>query len=496
MEEKAVPTVRKENMAHFEQGRSDSKPVVENRFFNDRPEVEGRHATGSRPHRVKPYQSGPYTINRPRGMFRQNFPANTPLEAYREYSQFPPLPGWGMPTHFPPYAIPPWEGGYQAGPDYRGWPPMNLLHPSQRGRNEFPPIPRGLPLGSNLDMGGGQFDMSEPPPFDINERGRERLHNDYNQHFVDTGERPQNFIRDAEDSKRFEEYPKLEKLMLQKRDVVQKRATPAQHIHADLRMFDLSSLGTKFDVILVDPPWFEYYDRVVGGFCPTEDLTAWTLEEMMKIRVDSITDTPSFCFLWCGVTHLEHGRMLLSKWGFRRCEDICWLKTNKISSRNRHIEKGFRSANVIHNENSYLQRTKEHCLMGIRGTVRRSQDTHFIHANLDTDIIVDEEPEDPGCTIKPIELYDVIERFCLGRRRLELFGTDRNIRKGWLTIGKSVSFTNFEAKKYSSWFEGDTAWPECQDHIGGRYTGSTTEIESLRPKSPSRTTKAEDASTD
>ena len=35
---------------------------------------------------------------------------------------------------------------------------------------------------------------------------------------------------------------------------------------------------------------------------------------------------------------------------------------------------------------------QEHCLMGIKGTVRRSSDGHVIHANVDTDIIVSEEP--------------------------------------------------------------------------------------------------------
>jgi hypothetical protein len=32
--------------------------------------------------------------------------------------------------------------------------------------------------------------------------------------------------------------------------------------------------------------------------------------------------------------------------------------------------------------NAVLQRTKEHCLMGIKGTVRRSTDGDFIHANV------------------------------------------------------------------------------------------------------------------
>ena len=52
--------------------------------------------------------------------------------------------------------------------------------------------------------------------------------------------------------------------------------------------------------------------------------------------------------------------------------------------------------------------------MGIRGTVRRSQDSHVIHSNVDTDIIVAEEFPF-GSTRKPEEMYSVIEHFCLVR---------------------------------------------------------------------------------
>lgn len=41
-------------------------------------------------------------------------------------------------------------------------------------------------------------------------------HNDYCQHFVDTGQRPQNFIRDVGLTDRFEEYPKLRELIRSK----------------------------------------------------------------------------------------------------------------------------------------------------------------------------------------------------------------------------------------------------------------------------------------
>ena len=51
--------------------------------------------------------------------------------------------------------------------------------------------------------------------------------------------------------------------------------------------------------------------------------------------------------------------------------------------------------------------------MGIKGTVRRTTDGHLIHANIDTDIIISEEPP-TGSTKKPEELYHVIERFAQG----------------------------------------------------------------------------------
>lgn len=67
--------------------------------------------------------------------------------------------------------------------------------------------------------------------------------------------------------------------------------------------------------------------------------------------------------------------------------------------------------------------------MGIKGTVKRNQDGDFIHANVDLDVIVTEEPE-YGDLTKPAEMFRVIEHFCLGRRRLYIFGGDAQIRPG------------------------------------------------------------------
>jgi len=43
---------------------------------------------------------------------------------------------------------------------------------------------------------------------------------------------------------------------------------------------------------------------------------------------------------------------------------------------------------------------------------------------------VAEEP-DLGSPEKPGEIYEIIERFCLGRKRIELFGDNNGIRNGW-----------------------------------------------------------------
>lgn len=109
--------------------------------------------------------------------------------------------------------------------------------------------------------------------------------------------------------------------------------------------FDLNALlGSEFDVILIEPPLHEYqlankvyFDRY------------YTWDEIKAIDVGSITSSRSFIFLWCGSADgLDKGRECLKKWGFRRCEDICWIKTNKKSkTQNRFID-----------SNGILQRTK------------------------------------------------------------------------------------------------------------------------------------------
>ena len=66
---------------------------------------------------------------------------------------------------------------------------------------------------------------------------------------------------------------------------------------------------------------------------------------------------------------------------------------------------------------SVFTTTTEHCLVGIKGTVRRNYDGNIIHANVDTDVMLSEEPP-YGATDKPSELYAIIEHFCQVRLAL------------------------------------------------------------------------------
>lgn len=254
-------------------------------------------------------------------------------------------------------------------------------------------------------------------------------------------------------------YPRIKELIEAKDKLVAEKATPPFIIKADLKTFDFKSLGTKFDVILIDPPWHEYCRRAPGMID-----TFWTPDDIAELPIESISESPSFLFLWIGSAEgLEEGRKLLKKWGFRRCEDICWVKSNK----NQQIC-------TLSDDDAIFEHTKEHCLMGIKGTVRRSKDGHIINANIDTDVIVSEEPYPLGDTRKPEELYSIIEHFSLGRRRLELFGRINNIRPGWVTIGIELPFTNYNPEKYLKYFEGEN----------GHLIGTTENIENMRPKSP------------
>src|ERR1700749_1019943 len=88
--------------------------------------------------------------------------------------------------------------------------------------------------------------------------------------------------------------------------------------------YPISRLATmspaKFDAILIDPPFS----------------STFTWESLLSLPISALGADPSFIWLWVGSgagDGLERGREVLAKWGYRRCEDIVWLKTNRSTVR-------------------------------------------------------------------------------------------------------------------------------------------------------------------
>ena len=107
----------------------------------------------------------------------------------------------------------------------------------------------------------------------------------------------------------------------------------------------------------------------------------------------------------------------MAKWGYKRVDEIVWIKTNQI---NRLIITG--------KTGHWLNHTKEHCLVGIKGNPK-------INTKLDCDVIVSKVRE---TSRKPDEIYGMIERMNPGGKKVELFGRPDNCMPGWLTLGNQL----------------------------------------------------------
>lgn len=204
------------------------------------------------------------------------------------------------------------------------------------------------------------------------------------------------------------------------------------YLQADIEAFDIRELTPKFDVILLEPPLEEYYRETDI----TTNEKCWTWDDIMKLEIDgSAAHVIYFSLVWFW------GR--IGPWksvftprigGYRRCEDICWIKTNKNNP----------GKTKTLDPKAVFREQRNTALWGSKELLRRSTDGDFIHANVDIDLIITEEPE-IGNIEKPVEIFHIIEHFCLGRRRLHLFGRDSTIRPGWLTVGPTLTNSNYNA---------------------------------------------------
>ncbi|KAK9472759.1 MT-A70-domain-containing protein [Dipodascopsis tothii] len=187
----------------------------------------------------------------------------------------------------------------------------------------------------------------------------------------------------------------------------------AQWINCDIRKLDFGILG-KFAVIMADPAWSIHTNtRAQQQACNDAallDLPIWKLQD------------EGIMMLWVTGRAMEMGRECLTAWGYRRADEIVWMKVNQL-------QKTVCTGRTGH----WLNHSKEHLLIGIKGNPT------WLNRGLDTDIIVS-VPRETGR--KPDEIYGIIDRLVgPDSRKLELFGRQHNTRSGWLTIGDELEGT-------------------------------------------------------
>ncbi|XP_070574821.1 N(6)-adenosine-methyltransferase catalytic subunit METTL3-like [Ptychodera flava] len=182
---------------------------------------------------------------------------------------------------------------------------------------------------------------------------------------------------------------------------------PPQWIQCDLRSLNMQVLG-KFAVIMADPPWDIHMELPYGTM---QD------DEMRRLDVPSLQDD-GFIFLWVTGRAMELGRECLKLWGYRRCDELIWVKTNQL-------QRLIRTGRTGH----WLNHGKEHCLVGVKGNPKN------YNRGLDCDVIVAEVRE---TSHKPDEIYGLIERLSPGTRKIELFGRPHNVQPNWITLGNQL----------------------------------------------------------
>ncbi|OTN66432.1 putative mRNA (N6-adenosine)-methyltransferase [Plasmodium knowlesi] len=181
-----------------------------------------------------------------------------------------------------------------------------------------------------------------------------------------------------------------------------------QWIRCDLRNFDLSIFNQYVSVVMADPPWDIHMDLPYGTM---------TDNEMKLLPVQLIQDE-GMIFLWVTGRAMELARECLQIWGYKRVEEILWVKTN-------HLQRIIRTGRTGH----WLNHSKEHCLVGIKGNP-------LVNRNIDCNVIVSEVRE---TSRKPDEIYSLIERMCPQNLKIELFGRPHNIRSNWITLGNQLN---------------------------------------------------------
>lgn len=91
-------------------------------------------------------------------------------------------------------------------------------------------------------------------------------------------------------------------------------------LHLDQTSLFCSFETGKFSVIMADPPWDIHMELPYGTMSD---------DEMRQLNIPCLQDE-GLIFLWVTGRAMELGRECLKLWGYDRCDEIIWVKTNQL----------------------------------------------------------------------------------------------------------------------------------------------------------------------
>lgn len=193
--------------------------------------------------------------------------------------------------------------------------------------------------------------------------------------------------------------------------VLDRAETPSSELLA-------TAAGRRFKTIMADPPW--RFQNSTGKVAPEHKRLnrygTMTLDDIMALPVERVSDETSHLYLWVPNALLPDGIGVLKAWGFNYKSNIVWHKVRKDGgSDGRGV--GF-----------YFRNVTELLLFGVKGKNARTLPPGRSQVNM-------LQTRKREHSRKPDEQYDLIES-CSPGPYLEMFG--RGVRQGWTTWGNQA----------------------------------------------------------
>lgn len=316
--------------------------------------------------------------------------------------------------------------------------------------------------------------------------------NDYPNKYLHSGQLPTQYIRNV--AQPTEGYPKLHKLKELKLEQVSKHSTKPYGVHVETNQIVptlnlwVNDYGIQFDVIMI------------GALVENQFL----LPLLNLLPLYKLCAKPGFLFIWTTTANIKQLTSLLNgdKWNkkFRRSEELVFVPVDENSPYfPRGVNDGFYYDGINGNCQSLFKRKQWHCWMCITGTVRRSSDADLIHCNIDTDLQMEQPSTGQQAynNAVPEAIYKVAENFSNMNRRLHIipcktgYKMPVRMRRGWVIMLPDVLLNNFDPVKYEMLLHSKSLVKYKSVSANGNQkqmpqylVPQTSEIESLRPKSP------------